>query len=41
VYAGLPYVLYIRFVWRQSGFAFFGALTLVGALFISPKNISF
>ena len=23
----------LKFVWRQSGFAFFGALTSVGALF--------
>ena len=27
------------FVWRKLGFAFFGALTLVGALFVSPKKL--
>ena len=28
------YPVNLFFVWRQLGFAFFGALTLVGALFI-------
>ena len=28
------YPINLFFVWRQLGFAFFGALTLVGALFI-------
>ena len=32
VYANLS--VSFRFVWRQLGFAFFGALTPVGALFI-------
>ena len=27
-----------KFVWRQSGFAFFGALTSVGALFIFTEK---
>lgn len=32
-----PY--YFRFVWRQLEFAFFGALTPVGALFIFGKEM--
>ena len=30
----LSLICFVRFVWRQLGVAFFGALTLVGALFI-------
>ena len=33
--------IYLRFVWRQSGFAFFGALTSVGALFYAKKRLRF
>ena len=28
----------LKFVWRQLGFAFFGALTSVGALFYFTEN---
>ena len=31
----------LKFVWRQSGFAFFGALTSVGALFYYGVNMKY
>ena len=33
-YAGFTALVLFQLVWRQSGFAFFSALTSVGALFI-------
>ena len=34
----LVFMFPLGFVWRQFWFAFFGALTSVGALFILPNN---
>ena len=33
------YIHVIVFVWRQLGFAFFGALTSVGALFVFERRV--
>ncbi len=37
---GYPSVC-LKFVWRQSGFAFFSALTSVGALFLNKFSEAF